>query len=108
MKFPKVMSKKQWLGAGALAVLVAIMASSAHAATAGAGVTGAEFQALFVMLLGWAEGFLGKALAVAAFITGAIMGFAKGTAMPALVGIVFAIVFSLGPGIINGMFSALI
>jgi len=57
---------------------------------------------------GWAEGYLGKALAIAAFVTGAIVGFAKSTAMPALIGIVFAIVFGLGPTIINGMFAAVI
>lgn len=105
MKFLNVMSKKQWLGAG---VLGALLTGTAHATTAGGGVTGTEFLSLFNMLVGWAEGYLGKALAIAAFLTGAIVGFAKSTAMPALIGIVFAIVFGLGPTVINGMFSALI
>ncbi|MBW8307430.1 MAG: hypothetical protein K0M46_11520 [Thiobacillus sp.] len=105
MKFMKIFSKKQVVVSG---LLSALMVSSAWATTAGGGVTGTEFQALFDMLVGWAEGYLGKALAIAAFVVGALIGFAKSTAMPALVGIVFAIVFGLGPTIINGMFAAVI
>ncbi|HEY9100075.1 MAG TPA: TraA family conjugative transfer protein [Thiobacillus sp.] len=105
MKFMKMFSKKQVVVSG---LLSALMVSSAWATTAGGGVTGTEFQALFDMLVGWAEGYLGKALAIAAFVVGALIGFAKSTAMPALVGIVFAIVFGLGPTIINGMFAAVI
>lgn len=105
MKFMKVFSKNQVVVSG---LLSALMVSSAWATTAGGGVTGTEFQALFDMLVGWAEGYLGKALAIAAFVVGALIGFAKSTAMPALVGIVFAIVFGLGPTIINGMFAAVI
>lgn len=105
MKCMKMFSKKQVVVSG---LLSALMVSSAWATTAGGGVTGTEFQALFDMLVGWAEGYLGKALAIAAFVVGALIGFAKSTAMPALVGIVFAIVFGLGPTIINGMFAAVI
>ncbi|MHB1403042.1 MAG: TraA family conjugative transfer protein [Thiobacillus sp.] len=105
MNFMKMFSKKQVVVSG---LLSALMVSSAWATTAGGGVTGTEFQALFDMLVGWAEGYLGKALAIAAFVVGALIGFAKSTAMPALVGIVFAIVFGLGPTIINGMFAAVI
>ena len=105
MKFMNLFSKKQMVGVG---LLSALMVSTAMAATAGGGVTGTEFQSLFDMLVGWAEGYLGKALAIAAFVVGALVGFAKSTAMPALVGIVFAIVFGLGPTVINGMFAAVI
>lgn len=87
------------------ALLVGLMTA---AATASASTEGTEFQALYDMLVGWSEGYLGKALAIAAFLTGAIVGFAKSTAMPALVGVVFAVVFSIGPGIIAGMMTAVI
>lgn len=73
-----------------------------------AGTTGVEFQTLHTMLQGWAEGYLGRALAIAAFLVGAAIGFAKGTAFPALVGLVFAIIFAIGPGIINGLISGVI
>jgi len=105
MNVMKMFSKKQVVGAG---LLSALMVSTAWATTAGGGVTGTEFLGLFNMLVGWAEGYLGKALAIAAFVVGALIGFAKSTAMPALVGIVFAIVFGLGPTVINGMFAAVI
>ncbi len=80
----------------------------AFTSVASAGVTGPEFQALYDLILGWAQGYLGKALAIAAFLFGAIVGVAKSTATPALIGIVFAIVFSIGPGVITGMMTAVI
>ena len=53
MNFMKMFSKKQVVVGG---LLSALMISSAWATTAGGGVTGTEFQALFDMLVGWAEG----------------------------------------------------
>ncbi len=88
------------VGVGAGLMSITTMAS--------AGTTGPEFQGLFDMMLGWAQGYLGKALAIAAFLVGAIVGFAKSTAMPALIGIVFAVLFSIGPGVITGMMTATI
>jgi len=73
-----------------------------------AGVTGTPFKALFDLVSGWASGYLGKALAISAFLIGAVVGVAKSTAMPALVGLAFAIVFSIGPGVITGMMTAVI
>jgi conjugal transfer pilus assembly protein TraA len=86
----------------ALGVLAVFMAD-ANAAT-----TGDEFKALYTMLVGWAQGYLGKAMALGAFVIGALIGFARATAMPALIGIVFAILFSVGPGVIDGMLTATI
>ena len=57
---------------------------------------------------GCSAGYLGGPLAIAALLVGAIVGFAKSTAMPALVGVVFAVLFAVGPGIIDGIASALI
>ena len=71
-----------------------------------AGTTGTEFQALHTLLTGWANGYLGKALAVAAFLFGAGYGVAKQTIVPAILGIVFALVFAIGPGVIDGMLTA--
>ncbi|WP_299159281.1 TraA family conjugative transfer protein [Accumulibacter sp.] len=73
-----------------------------------AGTTGSEFTGLYNLVKGWSEGYLGRTLAIAAFLVGAIVGFAKSTAMPALVGIIFAVLFAIGPGIIDGIASALI
>jgi conjugal transfer pilus assembly protein TraA len=86
------------------------LAISALVATsvAVAGTTGTEFQAMYNLLLGWAEGFLGKAMAIAAFLFGAGFGVAKQTILPAVLGVVFALVFAIGPGVINGMLTALV
>lgn len=73
-----------------------------------AGTTGTEFGTLYNLVTGWSQGYLGRTLSIGAFLVGAIVGFAKSTAMPALIGIIFAILFSIGPGIINGIASAVI
>ena len=85
-----------------------LFVSAAVAAPAFSGTSGSEFQGLYNLIKGWSEGFLGRTLAIAAFLVGAIVGFAKSTAMPALVGIIFAVLFAIGPGIIDGIASALI
>ena len=85
-----------------------VAASVAISAPAFAGTSGTEFGGLYNLVKGWSEGFLGRTLAIAAFLTGAIVGFAKSTAMPALVGIIFAVLFAIGPGIIDGIASAVI
>jgi len=96
-------NNKQVRNVSLAAALILGTVASAHAAT-----SGAEFQNLFNLIQGWATGYLGKALAIGAFLVGAIVGFAKSTAMPALIGIVFAILFSVGPGVIAGMMTATI
>jgi conjugal transfer pilus assembly protein TraA len=88
----------------ALALALCLLATTVSIA----GTTGAEFQSLHTLLQGWAEGYLGRALAIAAFLVGAAIGFARGTAFPALVGLVFAVVFAIGPGVINGLISGVI
>ena len=89
-------------------IVIVGMALALSATAASAGTTGTEFQALHTLLTGWTEGFLGKALAIAAFLFGAGMGVAKQTVVPAILGIVFALVFSVGPSIINSMMTAVI
>jgi conjugal transfer pilus assembly protein TraA len=73
-----------------------------------AGETGTEFEGLYDLLFGWAQGYLGKAFAFAAFIAGIAAGVAKSSPMLGAIGIVFAIVISVGPGIINGILTATI
>lgn len=66
------------------------------------------FNNMYQMVLRWSQGYLARAVSIAAFLIGAIMGFARGTAMPALVGFGFAVVFSIGPTVINGILGATI
>lgn len=85
------------------AVVIGMVAASAYA-----GTTGTEFQAFFELIEGWTTGYLGKGLALSAFLLGAALGMVKGTMLPALVGIGFAIMFTVGPGVITGMLGATI
>ena len=71
-----------------------------------AGTTGTEFQGFYDLMVSWTSGYLGKGIALAAFLLGAALGMVKGTMIPALVGIGFAIMFSVGPGVITGMLAA--
>ena len=86
--------------------LLAALAALAPAAFAG--TTGTELQNLYTLVSGWSNGYLGRTIAVGAFLVGAIVGFAKSTAMPALVGVIFALLFAVGPGVIDGIASAVI
>jgi conjugal transfer pilus assembly protein TraA len=87
----------------AVAVLLALLAGSAIA-----GTTGTEFQTVYSTLLNWATGFLGKSIAIAAFILGAGIGVARSSPIPALVGIVFALFMVYVPTIIDSIMTAVI
>lgn len=78
------------------------------AGTALAGTTGAEFQTMYTTLLNWVTGFLGKSIAIAAFILGAGIGIARSSPIPALVGVVFALFMVYVPNIIDGIMTAVI
>ena len=76
------------------------------ASSAFAGTTGTEFQSMYTTLLNWATGYLGKAIAVAAFILGAGIGVARSSPIPALVGVVFALFMVYVPTIIDSIMTA--
>jgi conjugal transfer pilus assembly protein TraA len=80
----------------------------AAAGTVFAGTTGAEFQTMYTTLLNWVSGFLGKSIAIAAFILGAGVGIARSSPIPALVGVVFALFMVYVPSIIDGIMTATI
>ena len=88
--------------------LMALVLALGVTTAAQAGNTGVEFQALYQMVFDWTTGYLGKAIAIGAFLVGAFVGFAKSTIMPALVGIGFALLFTIGPTIITNMMTATI
>ena len=87
----------------ALALLLTLAAGAALA-----GTTGAEFQTMYTTLLSWASGFLGKSIAIAAFILGAGIGIARSSPVPALVGVVFALFMVYVPTIIDTIMTAVI
>ncbi len=104
MQFPAILKKNKVVLFAPLVIVAGLMVSG----IAGAGETGDEFEPLYDLLLGWAEGFLARALAIAASIIGALYGLAKQNPILALIGIVFAVILGIGPSIINGIVSAVI
>lgn len=86
-----------------LVVFVLSVGSTAHA-----GTSGLEWKPAYDLIVGWVDGYLGKALAVLAFVVGLIAGIAKSSPMLAGIGILFAIIIVVGPGIINGMITAVV
>jgi conjugal transfer pilus assembly protein TraA len=92
-----------------LAVLAPVALFLALGATSAfAGTTGAEFQTMYTTLLNWATGYLGKSIAVAAFILGAGIGVARSSPIPALAGVVFALFMVYVPTIIDSIMTATI
>ena len=89
-----------------LAPVVLILALGATSAFAG--TTGDEFQTMYTTLLNWATGYLGKAIAIAAFILGAGVGIARSSPIPALAGVVFALFMVYVPTIIDTIMTATI
>jgi len=84
------------------------LALALAAGSAVAGTTGAEFQTMYTTLLDWVTGFLGKSIAIAAFILGAGIGIARSSPIPALVGVVFALFLVYVPTIIDSIMTAVI
>jgi len=87
----------------ALALVLSLAAGSVLA-----GTTGTEFQTMYTTLLGWISGFLGKSIAIAAFIIGAGVGIARSSPIPALIGVVFALFMVYVPNIIDSIMTAVI
>ena len=63
---------------------------------------------VYTTLLNWATGFLGKSIAIAAFILGAGIGIARSSPIPALAGVVFALFMVYVPTIIDSIMTAVI
>ena len=92
---------------GAIATTLGLVLTLA-AGAALAGTTGTEFQTMYTTLLNWANGYLGKSIAIAAFILGAGIGIARSSPIPALVGVVFALFMVYIPTIIDSIMTAVI
>ncbi len=75
-------------------------------ATAIAATTGADFQDLYDFFYEAATGYLGRAIAIVGGLMGLGVGAATGKPIPALMGIVLAVFGTLGPTLINNLFSS--
>lgn len=75
--------------------------------TAQAGTTGTEFTALFNLLNGWITGYLGRGIAIAAFIIG-VAGSIMGRVSMGLAGLGTAVIIFIIPTVINNLLSAVV
>ena len=79
------------------------MMASAHA-----GTTGLEFKDTYDLVAGWATGYLGKIFAISAFLIGCGFSAARQNPMPAVFGLVLALIIGFGPALIEKMLTATI
>jgi conjugal transfer pilus assembly protein TraA len=105
LKLQKSEQHGKWM---VLALPILGLAAMLAAGLASAGETGTEFQSLYDLLLGWAQGYLARSIAIAASIMGALYGMAKQNPILALIGIVFAVILAIGPAVINGIVAGVI
>lgn len=73
---------------------------------ADAGVTGLEFKTTYDLVVGWAKGYLGKIFAISAFLVGCGFAAARQNPMPAIFGLVLALIIGFGPDLIESMLTA--
>lgn len=73
-----------------------------------AGTTGDEFKDTYDLIIGWAKGYLGKIFAVAAFLVGCGFAAARQNPMPAIFGLVLALIIGFGPGLIEKLLTAVV
>jgi conjugal transfer pilus assembly protein TraA len=85
--------------------VLSVMVFYAGLATAGTG--GTEFTAIYDTVIGWTQGFLGKTIAIAMFLTGIAMGIVRQSLMAIALGIGGAMGIYYTPDIIDGIVSAL-
>lgn len=70
--------------------------------------TDTTFDAWTDTMVGWMEGSLGKGIAIAAIIIGAISGAARGSLMAFAIGVGFALGMFYTPDVIDSMFTAVL
>lgn len=92
---------KAFFGLAILALLFVSM-------TVVAGTTGTEFQDIYDQVKDWTQGYLGKTIAIFAFLLGLGVGVVRQSPIPAISGVVFALFIAFGPGIIEGVATAVI
>jgi conjugal transfer pilus assembly protein TraA len=73
-----------------------------------AGTSDTEFQAIFDKIIGWANGYAGKSLAVVSLLIGIMAGVGRSNFVPVIAGAGFALALGFGPGILSGIVTATI
>ena len=97
----QAMNHQKLLVGAAVVVPLALLAVGAEA-----GTTAAEFKPIYDKILDWTSGYLGKAIALFAFLLGLGAGVAKQSPMAAIGGVVFALFVAFGPAVLEGIATA--
>ena len=84
-----------------LVLLVLVLPLAAQAST-----TGAEFQSAYQFFYDAATGYLGRGIAIVGGLIGLGFGAAKGSPLPAILGVILAVFGALGPTIIDAIFGS--
>ncbi len=71
-----------------------------------AAVTGPEFKDAYEFFFDAATGYLGRGIAIVGGIIGLGIGAARGSAIPAVIGVILAVFGALGPTIIDSIFGS--
>ncbi len=89
-----------------IAIVVGLMPVMAMAVTSGgSSSSGLEFKAVYDFVNQAATGYLGRSISIVGGLIGLGVGAAMGKALPAITGVILAIFGSLGPKIIDTIFS---
>ncbi|MGI9301795.1 MAG: TraA family conjugative transfer protein [Gammaproteobacteria bacterium] len=96
--------KRQQLFVVLLAFTMLLCTEAAWAAGGG----GAEFATAYNQVTGWMTGGLGKLITAALLITGIGMGIVRQSVIAAVPAIAAGLVLTLGPGVIDAIFGAVI
>lgn len=78
-----------------------LIADPVHAATGGS-----EFKSLYDLISGWAQGYLGRAIAVAFLVVGLLTGLIRGSVIAAVTAIGAAVALLMLPTIVDAIFGA--
>jgi len=101
--------KKEHVLTMAIVLTVALLPAITHAA----GVNGSSgvadsFKTTADTLSQMASGYVGKAIAIVGGLTGLVLGAATGKVLPAVTGVTVGLAGTLGPSIINSMYTGTI
>ena len=71
-----------------------------------AGTTGAEFQNIYNMVVDWTSGYLGKTIALGAFLAGMGIGIVRQSMMAVVSGVGGGLAVAYMPQVMNGIVTA--
>jgi conjugal transfer pilus assembly protein TraA len=100
-KFHRASLERAAVIAGILGIVGVVTIGSAHA-----GTQGTEFDSVYTTISGWAQGTLGKIIALAMFITGAAIGVVRQSLLAAVPAIGGALALYAAPTVIGNIMTA--